>query len=109
MQTSNKTSRTDSMRSKLIPLLLLAAVVCGCSKSEALDANEQKYVKLSVALMNARSTAKDSATVKRGLDSVYRVFQSDSGTYHKQTDAFVSTPDRASMVFRAINDSLHGR
>ncbi len=97
------------MRSKLLVCALISMIAFGCSKSEQLDSDEQQYVKLSLALLKARAKASDSASVRRVLDSVYTALKSDSASYRRRTEAFAGSPDRAQLVFRAINDSLHGK
>lgn len=96
----------ESVRSKLLIGLLACATLCACGKSELLNAEEQNYVKLSIALVTARVHASDTIVVRRELDSVYRAFKTDSGAYHKATEAFEKVPSRAEIVFRAISDSL---
>lgn len=94
------------MQSRLLIGLFVAGALCACAKSEALDESEQKYVNLSLALIRARAPQTDSLGVRRALDSVYRTFKSDSATFHASTLAFDKSPDRSSLVFRAISDSL---
>ncbi|MBS1902991.1 MAG: hypothetical protein JSS75_04745 [Bacteroidetes bacterium] len=96
------------MRSKLFVAALAAMLLGGCQKDDALTAAEQRYVKLSVALLNARAVGTDSAMVRLKLDSVYRLFKTDSTTFRTESEAFSSKPDRAEKVFRAISDSLRG-
>ncbi|HYM19998.1 MAG TPA: hypothetical protein VEW28_03230 [Candidatus Kapabacteria bacterium] len=88
--------------------LLIQLLFTGCSKSEKLTDDEQQYVALSIGLMKARYTTTDSLTLHFRLDSVFRVFHSDTAGFRKQTEQFVNAPGRSELVFRAINDSLHG-
>jgi hypothetical protein len=84
-------------------------LLTGCKKDDTLAEGEQRYVSLSVALLRARSVGLDSAMVRSKLDSVYRVFKTDSAAFRKQSEGFAKSPDRAEKVFRAISDSLRGQ
>ena len=96
------------MRSKkryigLIGLLLML----GCAKSEKLDETEMQYVKMTLAIANARAASHDSLELTRKLDSVYKKFATSKELYTKQTTGFAQVPDRAQIIFRAISDSLN--
>jgi uncharacterized protein YxeA len=85
-------------------ILLVGAV--GCKKSETLTDEEQKYVKITVELAKAKTSAKDSSDLVRKQDSVYKSFGSSHQAYTQDTKAFGSETDRVPLVFRAIEDSL---
>ena len=94
---------------KIISVALLLVFIVGCSKSEKLTDDEQKYVTLSISLLKARQASSDSVTLRYKLDSVFRAYHSDTSSYRKTTEAFANIPDRSEKVFRAITDSLHSR
>lgn len=93
------------MRSKIF---LIAILLCiGCAKSEKLDGDEMNYVRLTVALTNARVASHDSLQLVSKLDSVYKKFGSSKEVYKTKTADFAKEPDRTGIVFRAIADSLN--
>jgi hypothetical protein len=79
----------------------------GCAKSEKLDSDELQYVKTSIAITNARFASRDSTQLAKKLDSVYKKLETSKESYIEQTTNFSKDPDRASIVFRAIADSLN--
>ncbi len=87
--------------------LLVIGLFFGCAKSEKLDDDEMRYVKISQALTKARIASHDSLQLSAKLDSVYKKFETSEAEYKKQTSAFVKQPDRAGIIFRAIADSMN--
>jgi hypothetical protein len=78
-----------------------------CAKSEKLDEDEMHYVKMTLAITNARIASHDSLQLIGKLDSVYKKFGTSKENYIKQTTDFAKIPDRAGIIFRAIADSLN--
>jgi len=78
----------------------------GCGKSEKLSPDEIQYVNLTISLAKARSVSNDSPTLNRKLDSVYKKYKISESDYKTAMNSLAETPDRADILFRAINDSL---
>jgi hypothetical protein len=93
------------MRSKYY-LYLIILFFFGCSKSEKLTEDEQRYVALTISLAKARAQATDSLSLWRKLDSVYKKHESSENDYKSTTTSLSEIPGRADIIFRAINDSL---
>ncbi|HET9136789.1 MAG TPA: DUF4296 domain-containing protein [Candidatus Kapabacteria bacterium] len=92
------------MRSKVI--LFTALVVVGCGKSDKLSPDEIQYVAITMSLAKARSQSNDSLTLNRKFDSVYKKYQTTESEYKASMNGLADKPDRADIIFRAINDSL---
>jgi hypothetical protein len=92
------------MRSKYF--LLIVLLFGGCGKSDKLSPDEIQYVAITMSLAKARSQSNDSLTLNRKLDSVYERYQTTESEYKAAMNGLAEKPDRADIIFRAINDSL---
>lgn len=86
--------------------VLAASLLQGCAKSENLNDEEIEYVKLSAALGKIKAFANDSAHHHRLRDSVLTAYNTTLGAYTAKTESLTETPERTSIIFRAIADSL---
>ncbi len=86
--------------------LVLAASLLGCAKSEKLNDEELEYINLSVALGKVKAFSIDSAHHHRLRDSVLTAYNSTLNAYTAKTESLTETPERTSIIFRAIADSL---
>lgn len=91
------------MRAWLV-VLIVATISCG--QNESLTEEEQKFVHTSVALAEAKAKAIDSADLVRIQDSIYKRFTTTKDDFSETTRSFSKQPERAPLVFRAIEDSL---
>ncbi|MEI8134759.1 MAG: hypothetical protein WCH46_06730 [bacterium] len=92
-----------------VVLAIFASTVQSCAPSEKLDPTEMQYVKLTVALAKTRVFSRDTITLSRKIDSVFRVFHSTESAYKKQTTSLAEEPARSAIIFRAITDSLNAK
>lgn len=93
------------MRSKVFIAVILLTFL-GCGKPELLGVEEQQYVLLTVSLTNMRAQTSDSLQLNQRLDSTFKAFGMSKKQYQDQSEALANTPDRAELIFRAINDSM---
>lgn len=86
--------------------LIISFVLFSCGDSENLDDDELEYVNIAVALGRIKASAKDSTDHARLRDSIYRVFNMTNDAFAARTEAMTDHPQRTSLIFRAIGDSL---
>lgn len=79
----------------------------GCARSEKLDEKEMRYVALSVALTQARFQARDTVILTTKLAAVYKKFGIGKDGFTEETQELGKDPERTSLVFKAISDSLN--
>lgn len=87
-------------------LVVLAVATISCGQNESLTEDEQKFVHTSVALAEAKVRAVDSEDLVRIQDSIYKRFSTTKDNFSQTTLSFSKQPERAPLVFRAIEDSL---
>ena len=80
---------------------------CGGGKTdEKLTEEEVSYIDLTLALAKAKAIARDSIHHHHLRDSLFRAYQTTKDAYTARTEAYADKPERTSIIFRAIGDSL---
>jgi hypothetical protein len=95
---------------RLIAVLLVLGLCASCTKKASLTDEEERYVDITLAIMKTRAdiarAGADSLQLRRSLDSVYKVFKTDSAAYVKMSVDLTEKPNHALLAYQAIRDSL---
>ena len=89
-----------------LAFLLLTA---SCSRTPALDKEEQKYVNLTVDILRARSiidSVNDTAKARASLHAIYAKYRTTETAYKAFADRLPNNPKHALMIYAAVKDSL---
>jgi hypothetical protein len=95
---------------RLCIAVLLIGLCASCTKKASLTDDEERYVKITLAIMKTRAdlarAGADSLQLGRSLDSVYKAFETDSASYIKMSVALAERPNHALLAYQTIRDSL---
>jgi hypothetical protein len=95
---------------RLMFAIVLLSLCASCTKKASLTDDEERYVKITLAIMKTRAnlakTGADSLQLRRSLDSVYKAHQTDSAAYVRMSVALTEKPNHALLAYQTIRDSL---
>jgi hypothetical protein len=100
------------VHSKLLLAFCIAALsvsVASCGDKSKLSSEDIDYVRLTAALMKAKSSAPpsaDSLWLKSKLDSIMQSFHTNAKDYVARTTALADDPEHTLIIYKAINDTL---